>query len=780
MNPKRLSQAVSALFVVGLLLCTLWGNVAHATTYYANSMSGNDANPGTETLPVRTLSYGASLLSAGDTLLMRDGVYGGLNANDNTLTNLHGSSWIDAPVIAAYPGETVTLQPYGGEVLNLTKSYIQYVIFDGLTINATNTAFGISIHSGVHHIRFKNVEVKDAKDSGVLIGHGNQPSPFHSFIEFINCNVHHNGDSHFDHGFYISTGSNLVTQSLIHHNASFGVQAYSATQGIRVDNNVFSKNIVYNNAVVSPSGTGIFLSSGDGNMAYNNVVYGNVIGIGVRLNNPTNAKVFNNTIYKNVVGLEIDSSSTNTMVKNNFILWDSGAGIQDNGINTILGINPQIDLIHSGIDPKFKNAASFNFHLLAGSPAIDVGENLTEIQEDFDGLSRPQGGVSDIGAFEFPGGGGDPPPAAPTGLGASASGTTITLSWAANTESDLASYNVFMGTSPGTYGSGIAVGTVVSYQATGLNAGTTYYFALKAVDAGSNESGLSSEVSATTANGGNSFPPAMSSPAPGATLTSSTVTFVGGHTSVDVLHSLWVGTTAGANNLSLGGLPAHSRTVTGLPSSGTIYVRYWTTDNSNTSTGWVYTDQTYTMNVGGTTHQLTVNRVGSGTGTVTSAPTGISCGTTCTATYNMGTMVTLTASAASGSTFASWSGGGCSGSGTCSVTLTQAETVTATFNAAAAFPPLMSTPAPGAALTSSTVTFVGGHTSADVLHSLWVGTTAGANNLSSGGLPAHSRTVTGLPSSGTIYVRYWTTDNSNTSTGWVYTDQTYTMNVGGN
>jgi hypothetical protein len=78
-------------------------------------------------------------------------------------------------------------------------------------------------------------------------------------------------------------------------------------------------------------------------------------------------------------------------------------------------------------------------------------------------------------------------------------------------------------------------------------------------------------------------------------------------------------------------------------------------------------------------HTLVVAKTGTGSGTVTSAP-GISCGTDCSEVYDHGTLVTLTASAATGSTFAGWSGGGCSGTGTCQVTLTAATTVTASFS----------------------------------------------------------------------------------------------------
>jgi len=49
--------------------------------------------------------------------------------------------------------------------------------------------------------------------------------------------------------------------------------------------------------------------------------------------------------------------------------------------------------------------------------------------------------------------------------------------------------------------------------------------------------------------------------------------------------------------------------------------------------------------------------------------------------------VTLSATPASGSTFAGWSGGGCAGSGNCVVVLTSDATVTATFDLASSGPP---------------------------------------------------------------------------------------------
>ena len=81
-----------------------------------------------------------------------------------------------------------------------------------------------------------------------------------------------------------------------------------------------------------------------------------------------------------------------------------------------------------------------------------------------------------------------------------------------------------------------------------------------------------------------------------------------------------------------------------------------------------------------TSFQLTVTLAGTSTGTVTSNPAGISCSPTCSASFNSGTVVTLTATSAKGAYLASWSGA-CGGhNSTCKVTMNAAKSVTATFN----------------------------------------------------------------------------------------------------
>lgn len=93
-------------------------------------------------------------------------------------------------------------------------------------------------------------------------------------------------------------------------------------------------------------------------------------------------------------------------------------------------------------------------------------------------------------------------------------------------------------------------------------------------------------------------------------------------------------------------------------------------------------------------YTLTIIKAGTGTGVVTSSPAGISCGATCSAMFSYGQHVTLSASAAAGSTFTGWSA--CGSSPTCTVAMKAARSVTATFaDLAAPNTPLLISTTPG-------------------------------------------------------------------------------------
>jgi hypothetical protein len=139
-----------------------------------------------------------------------------------------------------------------------------------------------------------------------------------------------------------------------------------------------------------------------------------------------------------------------------------------------------------------------------------------------------------------------------------------------------------------------------------------------------------------------------------------------------------------ASDFSITSDPASS---VGASSSTTFQVTFDPSDNGF-RTAQISIDNNdadenpYTFAIRGTgesTFTLTLEKSGAGSGSVTSSPAGIDCGIDCSEDYAGSTEVTLTATSDAGSTFDGWSGGACSGTGTCVVTMDAAKTVTADF-----------------------------------------------------------------------------------------------------
>ncbi len=90
------------------------------------------------------------------------------------------------------------------------------------------------------------------------------------------------------------------------------------------------------------------------------------------------------------------------------------------------------------------------------------------------------------------------PPAAPSGVSATAGDTIVSLDWNNNTEPDINGYNVYRSTTSGNSYTRLngALLTSSDYNDTSVTNGTTYYYVVTAVDTSLNESANSSQVSA--------------------------------------------------------------------------------------------------------------------------------------------------------------------------------------------------------------------------------------------------------------------------------------------
>jgi 6-phosphogluconolactonase (cycloisomerase 2 family) len=129
-----------------------------------------------------------------------------------------------------------------------------------------------------------------------------------------------------------------------------------------------------------------------------------------------------------------------------------------------------------------------------------------------------------------------------------------------------------------------------------------------------------------------------------------------------------------------------SVTLTETPAAGSTFTG-WGGACSGTGTTCqvsMYSDTDVTATFTATA-TLTVSLAGTGSGAVSDGTGGIACPSNCSNAYPQGTVVTLTALAASGSTFGGWSGA-CSGTGSCQLTMSSDMAVTATFTPAPSGP----------------------------------------------------------------------------------------------
>ena len=211
-------------------------------------------------------------------------------------------------------------------------------------------------------------------------------------------------------------GTLTLTNSTVSGNtAEFGA-------GINNDATLNMTGSTISGNTASSAGGGIFTNFGTltitNSTLSGNIASGSSGGGGIYSSQATIAFV-NSTVASNTTagtnggGLRGDTNATYTF-KNTIVANSTGGDCFGLGTFTTLGYNIDSDntcsLTHAndkaGVNPVLgplaDNGGLTKTHaLLSGSPALDAGDNAAAPTTDQRGTARPQGSVSDIGAFEL-------------------------------------------------------------------------------------------------------------------------------------------------------------------------------------------------------------------------------------------------------------------------------------------------------------------------------------------------------------------------------------------
>jgi hypothetical protein len=415
-------KTLCSLFLFFLVILT----ATAATKYVSNT--GNNSNSGnTWAQAWLTLQYASTHIAAGDSVWIQDGTYVGFDMR------ITGTAANPIVFIAAGSSATInTRNPVTPDGINVENA--DYIEINGVrVINQPRNGIRLAL---ANHCIVRNTYCDNSQKRGIFTGFTDD-----LLLEYNECS-----NSIDEHGIYVSNSSDrsIIRYNKCHHNHGGGIQinadASQGGDGISTDPKIYG-NIIYENGI--GGGAGINLDGAQGALIYNNLLYQNhASGIALFQQDAAapsiNAKIVYNTIINAADArwciLAVNGSS-GAQVYNNIIInqhpWKGSIALDPDAVpgfnsdyNILVnslsntGDGNHITLVqwqalgydaHSMLAAPlasiFVNPGGGDYHLLSNSQAVNAGNAAFSfgVNSDLEGITRPQGPLPDLGAYEATG-----------------------------------------------------------------------------------------------------------------------------------------------------------------------------------------------------------------------------------------------------------------------------------------------------------------------------------------------------------------------------------------